>query len=158
MKHIHLGLIIRSLASVLMLSLVSFSTINAMSNDDIVTDIILINGEAVLVDLDHKGEVLKRYLGIPNYFYSSRTHESLRRSTLIKSKGLSKAHKLFDANHFLSTETSLCTISTSDYSSIMEAPSTTINISFFNFSSTRESKFFSPFYKSYAIRRVNYLA
>ena len=40
------------------------------TDDDIYTDIILINGTAVLADFDYKGEIIKKYSEIPYYFSS----------------------------------------------------------------------------------------
>ncbi len=77
------------------------------TNDDIYTDIILINGTAVLVDFDYKGEIIKKYSEIPFYFSSYMSHESIVRNSTIKYKGLSlsKPHKVFDTGHFLSGQT-----------------------------------------------------
>ena len=157
MKHIQLHLILRSLASILVLTMFFVTSLSSMSSDDIVTDIILINGYAVLVDIDNKGEVLKKHLDIPNYFRSSRTHESLRRSSLIKAKGLSKSHKLFDSNHFLSFESSTCSIKVDEGSSVFDVLSISDSTHLMRGHSQRNDDNLSPFYKSYAIRRVNYL-
>jgi len=78
------------------------SASSAFGVDDIYTDIILINGVAVLADYDQKGEVLKEYAEVPYYFSSYQSHETIVRKTTAKFKGLSvKPHKVFDNNHFL---------------------------------------------------------
>lgn len=67
--------------------------------------IILINGEAVLVKIDQKGEILKKYINVPEYFTSSRSHESLVQRALGKVKGLSSVHRVYDEDHhFMSTK------------------------------------------------------
>ena len=94
------------------------------TDDDIYTDIILINGTAVLADFDYKGEIIKKYSEIPYYFSSYQSHESLVRSSTMKYKGLSisKPHKVFDTDHFLSNESitaldnSSCDYSSTHYS------------------------------------------
>ena len=79
------------------------STSSAFGAEDIYTDIILINGVAVLADYDQKGEVLKEYAEVPYYFSSYQSHETIVEKTTAKFKGLSaKPHKVFDNNHFLS--------------------------------------------------------
>ena len=77
------------------------------TDDDIYTDIILINGTAVLADYDYKGEIIKKYSEIPFYFSSYKSHESIVRNSTMKYKGLSlsKPHKVFDTGHFLSSQT-----------------------------------------------------
>lgn len=71
------------------------------------TTIILINSKAVLVELGAKGEVLKEYINVPDYFTSYRSHESLVERSIRKIKGLSRVHKSFDPNHFLSVVSDL---------------------------------------------------
>ena len=89
-----------SLLTVLTLILGTSNTLR--SSEDVFTNIILINGKAVLADFDYKGEIIKKYSEIPYYFSTYRSHESIVKSTTLKYKGLSvRAHKLFDANHFL---------------------------------------------------------
>lgn len=68
------------------------------------TTIVLINGNAVLVELGSKGEIFKEYINVPDYFTSYRSHESLVERSIKRVKGLSKVHKTFDSEHFLSSE------------------------------------------------------
>lgn len=64
--------------------------------------IILINGDAVLVKIDQKGEILKKYINVPEYFSSGRSHESLVQRAIGKIKGLSRVHRVYDEDHFMS--------------------------------------------------------
>lgn len=59
------------------------------AEDDIVTDIILINGQAELADFTKDGEVIARHSAIPDYFTSGRSHQrSLKQSLqLLKALG-----------------------------------------------------------------------
>jgi len=70
---------------ILCLFLISFSS-TLQAEEDIVTDIILINGLAELVDINHDGEVLQRYMAIPDYFSSGRSHKRTLRESLAKTK------------------------------------------------------------------------
>ncbi len=83
--------------------LIILTSANIVSGaEDVYTDIILINGVAVLADYDQKGEVLKEYAEVPYYFSSYQSHETIVKKTTAKFKGLSvKPHKVFDNNHFL---------------------------------------------------------
>lgn len=58
----------------------------ASAESEVITTIILINREAELVDLDEQGEVLKRYVAIPDYFSSGRSHNSSLRKSLAQLK------------------------------------------------------------------------
>jgi len=61
----------------------------AWADSEVITTIILINREAELVDLNSDGEVLKRYVAVPDYFSSGRSHtNSLKKSLqLLKDYG-----------------------------------------------------------------------
>ena len=83
------------------LAMVCFTSAYA-TDDDVYTNIILINGTAILADFDHKGEIIKKYSEIPYYFSSYQSHETIVKRSMVKHKGLStRDHKLFDKNHFL---------------------------------------------------------
>ena len=56
------------------------------AEEDFITEIILINGLAELVDVNPDGEVLKRYLAIPDYFTNGRSHKRTLRESLAKTK------------------------------------------------------------------------
>ena len=89
---------------------------SATGAEDVYTDIILINGVAVLADYDQKGEILKEYAEVPYYFSSYQSHETIVERTTAKFKGLSaKPHKVLDENHFLSATYEVST--TNDYCS-----------------------------------------
>lgn len=66
--------------------------------------IILINGDAVLVKLGPKGEILKKYINVPDYFTSGRNHESLVQRAVSRVKELSAVHRVYDTDHFMSQE------------------------------------------------------
>jgi len=68
----------------------------ATAESEVIQTIILINREAELVDLSADGEVLKRYVAIPDYFSSGRSHKrSLKQSLeLLKDYGLEENHTL----------------------------------------------------------------
>jgi hypothetical protein len=82
----------------------SFSLSAFASSAKSQTTIILINGNAVLVELGSKGEVYKEYINVPDYFTSYRSHESLVERSIKRVKGLSRVHKSYDKEHFLSSE------------------------------------------------------
>jgi hypothetical protein len=122
-------------------TLIILASVNkAIASGDVHTDIILINGVAVLADYDQKGEILKEYAEVPYYFSSYQSHETIVKKTTAKFKGLSaKPHKVFDENHFLSATyesnetTTICTVTmdTSDtdyinYGHIQPWPSTQV--------------------------------
>ncbi len=52
----------------------------------VITDIILINSVAELVDLSPDGEILQRYVTIPDYFTSGKSHKRNLRESLAKLK------------------------------------------------------------------------
>ena len=70
--------------SVLPLVVISYflcTTSVAAEDSDVFTNIILINGQAELVDFNEDGQVLTRHISIPDYFSSGRSHKrSLRQS------------------------------------------------------------------------------
>jgi len=68
----------------------------ASAESEVIQTIILINREAELVDLSADGEVLKRYVAIPDYFSSGRSHQrSLKKSLeLLKDYGFEENHTL----------------------------------------------------------------
>ncbi len=159
MKHILLHLSYRCVLSVVALFMFSALSVFASNNEDVLTDIILINGEAVLVDLDNKGEVLKKHIDIPEYFRSSRSHESLRRSSLIKAKSLSENHKIFDLNHFLSVESEICNMERGvDDLEISFNLDTQLSKDFVLVQTSESPNLIGVLQKSYAIRRVKYLS
>ena len=65
-----------------------FSAIYA-SDTDVLTTIILIDGEAELVDVGPGGEILKRYIAVPDYFSSPSSHSSIVRRSLNRYRNLS---------------------------------------------------------------------
>jgi hypothetical protein len=70
-----------------LLSLLCFSySSNLRANEEVITEIILINGFAELVDINPNGDVLQRYLSIPDYFSSGRSHKRTLRESLAKAK------------------------------------------------------------------------
>ena len=81
-----------------------FTSELSASTEDLKTTIILINGQAALVDLNPKGEILKRYIAVPDYFTSYRSHESLVRRSIERAKSMRDiGYKAFDSkNHELS--------------------------------------------------------
>lgn len=54
------------------------------AKEDIVRDIILINGVAELADFNQEGEILLRHISIPDYFTSGRSHSRSLRESLAK--------------------------------------------------------------------------
>lgn len=58
----------------------------ANAKEEVITEIILINGLAELVDLSSDGQVLQRHLSIPDYFSSGRSHKRTLRESLAKTK------------------------------------------------------------------------
>lgn len=65
------------------------------------TTIILIDAQPVLVQLGPKGEIYERYIKVPEYFRSNRSHEGLVSGYKRKVGILSKVYKKFDKSHFL---------------------------------------------------------
>ena len=99
-------------STIILLTSATFAT----AEEDIHTDIILINGVAVLADYDQKGEVLKEYAEVPYYFSSYQSHETIVEKTTAKYKGLSaKPHKVFDENHFLAANKEVNSTSHCDF-------------------------------------------
>ena len=120
LKKVLLGL----LASVIII----LSSVNSATGaEDVYTDIILINGVAVLADYDKKGEILKEYAQVPYYFSSYQSHETIVERTTAEFKGLSaKPHKVFDDNHFLSATNELSTTNVYCSNFIIEVDNTDI--------------------------------
>lgn len=58
-------------------------------DEAVMTTIILINSEAMLVDLDERGEILKQHILVADYFTSSQSHEALVRRSIDRIRDLS---------------------------------------------------------------------
>ena len=43
-------------------------------NKELITEIILINRQAELVEMDQDGEIVRRHIAIPDYFTSGKSH------------------------------------------------------------------------------------
>ena len=59
------------------------------AEEEFITTIILINGEAELADITKSGEVLKRIIAVPEYFHSRSSHNRLVKRSKEKAEGLS---------------------------------------------------------------------
>ncbi len=77
------------------------------ASNETLTDIILINGNAELVEMDKKGDIIHRLLAVPNYFDSPQSHNSLKKKSMAQVQtvgdinGASKTCPHVLANHFL---------------------------------------------------------
>ncbi len=78
-------------AFLLLLTILVSLTFLRSEKDVMMTTIILINSEAVLVDLDERGEILNQHIRVSDYFTSSQSHETLVRRSINRMKGLSSA-------------------------------------------------------------------
>ncbi len=68
--------------------------------EDLKTTIILIDGEAVLVDLNLKGDILKQYIHVDDYFTSWKSHESLVKRSIERAASMRDiGHKAYDVDH-----------------------------------------------------------
>jgi len=94
MKHVNLMKGIKTIFCLLTLAM-NFSVV-ALAESEVITTIILIDREAELVDLSSDGEVLKRYVSVPDYFSSGRSHKSsLKKSLqLVKDYGYEEDYNL----------------------------------------------------------------
>ncbi len=87
-----------------------FSFFPLLVGAETVTDIILINGQAELVQMDKSGEILQRLIKVPDYFNSNRSHRSLKSASLNKIPivGKVETHRKTDPEilkeHFLRTD------------------------------------------------------
>lgn len=70
--------------------LVLFIGSQAHAEEELITTIILINGQAELVDVNKSGDVLKRIIAVPEYFKTSRSHGALVKKSIAKAHSLSK--------------------------------------------------------------------
>ena len=72
-------------------------------SEESVTNIILINRQAELVEMNLEGEIIKRYLAIPDYFSSGKSHSRNLRESL----NAIKDYGQIEPNYFLPFESSL---------------------------------------------------
>lgn len=73
-------------ASTFFCGFISTPNLQAYAAEDIVTDIILINGVAELADFTTDGEVVTRHAVVPDYFTSGKSHKRSLREMLNKMK------------------------------------------------------------------------
>lgn len=63
-------------------------SVSAKEDSKVLTNIILINGEAYLVDMDERGEILKQHIYVADYFTSRQSHETLVRRSINRVQGI----------------------------------------------------------------------
>lgn len=74
--------------------LVSILTLTSFTlTDDISTTIVVIDGKALLVDVDEEGKVVRTYMEVPEYLTSNRRHEDMVSEARANYKRLSKLKK-----------------------------------------------------------------
>ena len=65
--------------------------------EEVITEIILINRQAELVEMDQDGEILRRHIAIPDYFTSGKSHRRNLRESLRKLRAVGHVEE----NHLL---------------------------------------------------------
>ena len=89
----------------LLIAFSHLSPLSASKKDDIITDIILIDRQAELVDLNQKGDILRRHISVPDYWTSGQSHSYSLKKALLSIKAYGAVDAIDDA--FISGSSSL---------------------------------------------------